>query len=53
MRNTQADGPVVQVEDVTKTYSGGTGVRALDRVSVAFAPGTFTATVASGRCWPT
>ncbi|SHN47249.1 ABC transporter ATP-binding protein [Cryptosporangium aurantiacum] len=43
MRNTRSDGPVVQVEDVTKSYSGGAGVRALDRVSVAFAPGTFNA----------
>ena len=34
---------VVDLVDVTKTYPGGTGVRALDGVSVAFAAGTFTA----------
>ncbi|MET8461678.1 ABC transporter ATP-binding protein [Micromonospora zamorensis] len=35
--------PVVEVIDVTKTYPGGGGVRALDGVSVAFEPGSFCA----------
>jgi putative ABC transport system ATP-binding protein len=34
---------VVDVVDVTKTYPGGTRVRALDGVSVSFGAGTFTA----------
>ncbi|WP_328417566.1 ABC transporter ATP-binding protein [Micromonospora sp. NBC_00389] len=46
MRNsdvTPARGPVVEVLDVTKTYAGGGGVRALDGVSVAFEAGSFCA----------
>ncbi|MCW3816464.1 ABC transporter ATP-binding protein [Micromonospora sp. DR5-3] len=39
MRSTMA----VELFDVTKTYSGGAGVRALDGVSVGFAAGTFNA----------
>ncbi|TQJ19983.1 putative ABC transport system ATP-binding protein [Micromonospora sp. A202] len=35
--------PVVEVIDVTKTYPGGGGVRALDGVSVAFEAGSFCA----------
>ncbi|GLI00960.1 ABC transporter [Phytohabitans aurantiacus] len=34
---------VVEVIDVTKSYAGGAGVRALDGVSVGFATGTFCA----------
>jgi ABC-type lipoprotein export system ATPase subunit len=34
---------VVDLVDVTKTYPGGTRVRALDGVTLAFAAGTFTA----------
>ncbi|MET7707292.1 ABC transporter ATP-binding protein [Micromonospora sp. NPDC005413] len=46
MRNsdvTAARGPVVEMLDVTKTYAGGGGVRALDGVSVAFEAGSFCA----------
>ncbi|MET8042160.1 ABC transporter ATP-binding protein [Micromonospora sp. NPDC005215] len=46
MRNsvvTAGRGPVVEVVDVTKTYAGGGGVRALDGVSVAFEAGSFSA----------
>ncbi|MFG2048464.1 ABC transporter ATP-binding protein [Micromonospora sp. NPDC048935] len=47
MRNsdvTAGRGPVVvEVLDVTKTYPGGGGVRALDGVSVAFEAGSFSA----------
>ena len=34
---------VVEVLDVTKSYAGGAGIRALDRATVAFAAGTFCA----------
>jgi putative ABC transport system ATP-binding protein len=36
-------GPVVEMVEVAKTYPGAGGVRALDRVSVAFTSGTFNA----------